>query len=331
MTAPRFHFLGGIEKRGGVHFSHERIIHFALRERDGFEAKRGNLPRGWRRESGDVAEIYQGEGDFTLGINIQKAIDASIDEAANHPGWQTQGGGDGQLVREESAVVPAEMAIAAGLILPGVAPVDAGANDGEWRVGDGGFAGGGFDEDATIVSGAQSAQAELGGGEVIDAGIEVSEGTANEIELDLVERAGAGGGAKVEFTARIFSLAGDAGGEVEELGHRLQIRRGIGVGRDASRHGREGGDAGLAQFGGQAQEFERGINLERQRLVGPVHEMEVAADTSARMFGGFVIGPSGFGIAAVRHGNDKSSAPSKGSIAVCATPTLERGSYVGTI
>ena len=40
LTAPRFHFLGGIERRGGVHFPHEWIVHFALRERNGFEAKR---------------------------------------------------------------------------------------------------------------------------------------------------------------------------------------------------------------------------------------------------------------------------------------------------
>ena len=178
-----------------MHFSHERIVHFALGERDGFKAKRGNLRRGWRREGDDVAEGREGQGHFTLGIYIQKAIDASVREAAYQPGWQTQGGGDGEQVREQSAVVPAEMAVAARLIFPSIAPVGAGANDSEWRVGDGGCAAGGFKEDAAIVSRAQAAQAEFGRGEVIDPGIEVGKATANEIELHLVECAGASCGA----------------------------------------------------------------------------------------------------------------------------------------
>src|SRR5207302_9692539 len=114
------------------------------------------------------------------------------------------------------------MAVAARLIFPSIAPVGAGANDSEWRVGDGGFAAGGFKEDAAIVSRAQAAQAEFGRGEVIDPGIEVGKATANEIELHLVECAGASCGAKVDFTAGIFPFASDAGGEVEQLGHRLQ-------------------------------------------------------------------------------------------------------------
>ena len=104
-----------------------------------------------------MAEGDQGESHFTPGIHIQKSIDAAVEETAHHPGWQSQRGGDGQQVREQRAVVPAEMSIGAGLILPGVAPVSASANDGEWRMGDGGFAAGGFDEDAAIVSGAQQA------------------------------------------------------------------------------------------------------------------------------------------------------------------------------
>jgi len=77
---------------------------------------------------------------------------------------------------------------------------------------------------------AQAAQAELGGCEVIDASLQVGKITANQIKLDLVERPGAGGGAKVEFAAGIFSPAGDAGGEVQELGRRFQIERCVGLG-----------------------------------------------------------------------------------------------------
>src|SRR6202030_2320168 len=131
------------------------------------------------------------------------------------------------------AVVPAKMAVGAGLIFPGVAPVGASANDSERGVGDGRFAAGGFEEYAAIISGAQFAEAEFCRGEMIGTGIEAGQVAANEIELDFVERSGAAERAKVDFAASIVSLAGDAGGEIEKLGHRLQIRRCVSVGGDA--------------------------------------------------------------------------------------------------
>jgi hypothetical protein len=89
-------------------------------------------------------------------------------------------------------------------------------------VSDGGLAGRGFDQDAAIVSGAKLAQAEFGGGKVIDAGFEVGEVPADQVELDLVQCSRAGSGAKVDFASRIFSVPGDAGREVEELGGRFR-------------------------------------------------------------------------------------------------------------
>jgi len=300
-----------MERRSGVYFSHERIVHFALREGDGFEAKRGSFRGRWRRESRDVAEGYEGESHLTMGIDVQQAIDTGIHKAAHHTGRQTEGAGNGEQVGEQSAVVPAEMTVGAGLIFPGVAPVGAGANDTKRGVGDGGFTASGFEEDAAIISGSQAAQAELGRGEVIDASIQVSEAPANEIELDFVERSSAGGGAKVDFAAGMAPLAGDAGGEIEELGHSFQIRRCIGMGGDAFGDAGEGSDAGLPHFAGQAHRLERRINLERERLIGPVHEMGVSADAGVGMFGGVVIGPSGREIAVVRHVGGGPSSKSK--------------------
>jgi hypothetical protein len=145
-------------------------------------------------------------------------------------------------------------------------------------MGDGGFTAGSFEQDAAIVSGAQPAQAEFGGSEVVDASVQVGEAAANEIKLDFVERTCAGRGAKVNFAAGIVSLAGDAGGEKEELGHGLQIGSGSGLGGNTFGDGGEGGDAGLAHLAGQTHRLQRGINLERHRLVGPVHEVRVGAD-----------------------------------------------------
>ncbi len=180
-----------------MHFAHERIIHLALGERHGFEMQRRYFCRRWWQESGGVTESYKGEGHFTLGIDIQQAVHVGVHEAAHDPGGQTQGGGDGEQVGEERPVVPAEMAVGAGLIFPGVAPVGAGANDGEWRVCDRRFPAGGFDEDAPIVSRAQPAQAELGRSKVIDAGRQVRKVAANQIQLDFVERSRASCRAKV--------------------------------------------------------------------------------------------------------------------------------------
>ena len=113
------------------------------------------------------------------------------------------------------------MAVGAGLILPSVAPVGAGTNDAERRVSNGGFAAGGLGQDAAVISGAQPAQAKLGRSKVIDASLQIGQIVANQIELDFVERASAGGRAKVEFAAGIAPLSGDTSGEVEELGDGL--------------------------------------------------------------------------------------------------------------
>src|SRR4029077_15874979 len=139
-----------------------------------------------------MTQGHEREGHLALGVYIQQAVYRRVHKPAHYFGGQAQGGGDGQPVREPRGVVPAKMAIGAGLILPGIAPVGAGADDGEGRVSDGRFAAGGLDQDAAIVSGAQMAQAKLGGSEVIDAGLKVDEVAADEVELDLVERSGAG-------------------------------------------------------------------------------------------------------------------------------------------
>ena len=176
-----------------------------------------------------MAKGDQRKGHLALGIYIQQAVYRGVHKPADYLGGQAQGGGDGQQVGQQSAVVPAKMAIGAGLILPGIAPVGGGADDGERRVSDGRFAAGGLDQDAAIVSGAQLAQAEFGGSEVVDAGQKVGEVATNEVELNLVERPGAGGRAKIDFAARILSLPRDACRKVQELCYGLQIRRGIGL------------------------------------------------------------------------------------------------------
>src|SRR5260370_24340191 len=161
VAAPRLHFRGGIERRGSVHFSHERIVHFALREGNGFEPKRRNFRRRWRRESRDAAESYEGESHFAQGIDIQKASDKAVHEAAYNLGRQTAGGGDGQQGGKQSAVVPAKMAAGSGLIFPGGATVGGGGKDSKAGVGGGGSAASGFVGDAAKISCAEARQSIL--------------------------------------------------------------------------------------------------------------------------------------------------------------------------
>ena len=284
-----------------MHFAHEGIVNLAARERNSFEAKRRD--GYWRlcRECGGMAEGYEGKSHLALRIDVEQAIHGVIDESANHFGREAQGRADRQKVAEKGAVVPAEVAVGAVLILPGVAPVGGGADDGQWGVSDGGLRGRGFDQDAAIVSGAKLAQAEFGGGKVIDAGFEVGEVPADQVELDLVQCSRAGSGAKVDFASRIFSVPGDAGREVEELGDCLEIRGGRGLWGNDFGNGGKGCDSGLADFGGQRRRIECRVDLEGDRLVAKVQGMLVGADADVGVLGGVVIGQRGVEILVIGH------------------------------
>src|SRR5579863_6513273 len=165
-----------------------------------------------------MAEGDHGKGHFALRIDIEQVVHRIVDKATHDLGGQPQCSGYGQQVREQGAVVPAKMAIGTVLILPGIAPIGASADDGRRSMNDSGFTTRGFDQHAAIVSGTQFAQAELGRGEVINARRKIVEIPANQIKLDLVERTGTSCRAEIYFAARILSLPGYAGGKIEKLG-----------------------------------------------------------------------------------------------------------------
>ncbi len=84
-------------------------------------------------------------------------------------------------------------------------------------MGYGKFTAGSFKQDATKISGAQSAQSDLCRRKVIDASLQVGKVAANQIKLDLIERSGTGRGAKVDLATGILPVPRDAGREIEEL------------------------------------------------------------------------------------------------------------------
>ena len=106
------------------------------------------------------------------------------------------------------------MAVGAVLIFPGIAPVGGGADDGQRTMRDIEIIGRGFDRTLRKSPARSLRKSEFSGGEMIDASFEVREIAADQIEFDLVERSGAGGGTEVYFATRIFSVPGDSRREV---------------------------------------------------------------------------------------------------------------------
>src|ERR1700674_2274586 len=164
-----------------------------------------------------------------------------------------------------------------------------------------------------------------------DAGFQAAQLAANQIKLDFVERPGASSSAKINFAAGIFSPSSDACGKVQQLRHRLQIRSRACLGGNSLSDCRERRDPALAHFARQAYRLQRRINLELQRLGGPVHEMRGGADAAVGMFGGVVIIPGSFGIALLRHAGDVPSLQSRESISACGVAAFKRGSRMATL
>ena len=104
-----------------------------------------------------MAEGHQRKSYLPLSIDIQQAVHGSVHKSARYLGWQAEGCGDGDEVGEQRAVVPAEVAIGAFLIFPGIAPVGTRADHGQRRVSDGRFVCRGFDQNLAMVSGAELA------------------------------------------------------------------------------------------------------------------------------------------------------------------------------
>ena len=76
-----------------------------------------------------------------------------------------------------------------------------------------------------MVAGAQPAQREVVRAEVVDAGVEVGQLAAHDVEVDVVERAGAGGGAVEDLAAGIRPAPQHAGREVEQVGEAAAVER----------------------------------------------------------------------------------------------------------
>src|ERR1700730_3719927 len=177
------------------------------------------------------------------------------------------------------------MAVGAGVILPGVAPVGAGADDRDRGMRHARIFAGSINKGLSEISGSKLAQTEFGGTEMVDAGGKArrvldawdsSAGKirADDIEFDFVEGAGTGGSAKESFSLRMLLAADDSGGEEQELRQRFEIGDGLSLRWSTGRRNcGKCGAAGVMEIAGQARHFERGINLEKKGLVVPIERV----------------------------------------------------------
>jgi hypothetical protein len=94
-----------------------------------------------------------------------------------------------------------------------------------------------------VIAGAQAAKREVVRPEVVDTGVEVGERPAHDVDVDVVERAGASGGAKEDLAARILPVAQQTGGEEEEARERGTVERGPSAGSIPDPRARRAPDA----------------------------------------------------------------------------------------
>src|SRR5215469_3812106 len=227
---PCFDFLRRKQVRCFVHLPHRGVVYFRPGVGD-----RGQLQRVrcWRRGRLflHVSERRHRQRDLFLRVHIKQGIQLRVDKSDYQLRGKTERGRHGEQVGEHGAVVPTKVAIGAGTIFPGVAPVGAGGNDenrsgGRRRVG-----GHCVHYDLTVVARAQLAQPELSGAEVINPRRQSWKVLANNVEFDLVERPGTSRGPEKYLAAGIFAALGDAGGEEQELRELVEAGNPLGFGR----------------------------------------------------------------------------------------------------
>src|SRR6266511_2718749 len=141
-----------------------------------------------RRDGDFVPDHDQLESDLARRIEPQQTVDLAVHESRQHARGEPEAAGDGEEVSEHRPGVPEEVAVGARLVLPGVAPVDPGEQDGRGAARDRVVAGSRRERLAN-VAGAQAAKGKVAGTEVIQARVEPRDLTNSHIHLGLVERA----------------------------------------------------------------------------------------------------------------------------------------------
>src|SRR3989475_11700104 len=151
------------------------------------------------RDRGFAANHDQLERDLASRVEPQQTVDLAVHESRQHARGELEAAGDGEEVGEHRPGVPEEVAVGARLVLPGVAPVDPGEQDGRGAARERVVAGSRRERLAN-VAGAQAAKGKVTGREVIEARVEPRDLTSRYIHLGLVERGRRGRGAEEDLS-----------------------------------------------------------------------------------------------------------------------------------
>ena len=199
----------------------------------------------------------------------------------------------------ERARVPEAVTVGPSLVLPGVAPVGRRRHENGGRPRDRRLPSGRLDQHRPAVRRAQPSQREVLRAEVVDAGLQPGELAADQVEIDVVERARVRGRAEVHLPAGVALLLRDARGEEEDprQGGEIGSLRGLLVGAclllGDPRERLQRRDLERGVFGGQRKRLERRIDLEGERLILEVQVVGVPMQALLGVLGGVVIRAGG--------------------------------------
>ena len=153
-----------------------------------------------------------------------------------------------------------------------------------------------------VVAGTELGEGGVVGAVVVDACGQVGEVAGDEVEVDVIEGASAGGGAEVYLSTTVVALAGDASGVVEQGGEGCKAGGQVALdGVAGGGYGLEAGHGGTGDFAGERYALAVLVNLEGQGLVHPVEEVGTGAHALIGVLGLVVVGADEGGIP-VGHG-----------------------------
>src|SRR5882724_1924024 len=144
-----------------MHLSNGRIIHLLVRQRDGVELQRLKHWQRTRLRLWSIAKRDQCQCNLALSIYPQETIDSLIDKSQDHFGRHRLRGRHGERVGNHGASVPETMPIGACLVLPGITPEGAGADDGERRRSHSRFTTSRLHQELAIIALAQATEGEV--------------------------------------------------------------------------------------------------------------------------------------------------------------------------
>ena len=289
-----------LEGPGAPGLADQRELAFGRRERFRVGVDRLEVVAVGRGNGIARADRHDLEGGLAVGVDAEQVGDGTVREAGHDLGPVVERVGDREQVRKRRPGVPERVAEGAIPVLPGVSPPRRGRDDRQRSLGDGVVPARGR-EDASVVALTEDVERESAGVDVVDAGREISsrfaspgvtgrvglEVATDEIEVDVIERAGGRGGPEEQRAAAPFDLLRDPGCVVRERRGSLAVGAAI-AGRIAV--GRRLGDRRQRRLLwranpiGKRDRRQARIHLVRRRFVVEVQAVATLANALRRVF-----------------------------------------------